>query len=179
MKSLIFTLLLLLSFTQGYKLVRREIKKDITKDVFLIFKGWIESWKEHGENMGNITACYNSTEDVAKTVTKIVRTIKRGKFNFTVVVELLGDLFTLTKELMYGYNICKDAGGLFIEMINRLKKLALRGILARIIDRIYDYNDVLWKSFLEGMDGIMYRDYYNIGHGFGNFIEVLLLMNDE
>ena len=178
MKSLIFTLLLLLSFTQGYKLVRREIEKDVVEDISLILKGWIDSWQKRGEDMNNITACYNSTKGSANTIAEIVKLIIKGNFTYDVIMKILHNLFKLTKQLIDEFNVCKKAGGLFIDIINRLKEMTPYKILERILTRIYQYNEELWESLSKGIGGIKYRKYYDIGYGLGDFIEVLLLMND-
>ena len=179
MKSLIFTLLLLLSFTQGYKLVRTEIEKDIIKDISYIFDGWIQSWETRGENMKDISDCYLNTRRSAYTIKEIIEIIIEGNLTYKEIMNLIHRLFILIKDIIGEYRMCKNAGKLFIDMINRIKGMTPYKILERVLTRIQEYGRDLLESLSRGINGIKKRIYYDIGYGFSDFIEVILLMNDR
>lgn len=173
-------MLLLVTMSHGLKLVvKREEAKDVIEDIFKIFKGWLDSWREEGEDVKNVTLCVNSTYDVAKGVRNIVKIIVAGNFSIEMIIKLAGELFLLTKLALNEYLFCKEVPPLFLEIAKRFEGMTAMDIVERILTRIHGQNEELWAALKQGLEGILYGNYYGIGYGFGKFIDVILLKNDK
>lgn len=180
MKFLFLSMLLLATMSHGLKLVVKSAEpKDVFEDIFKVFKGWLDSWGEEGEDVKNVTLCVNSTHGVVNIIKNIVKIIKEGDFSAQKIIALSGELFLLTKVGLDGYFACIEVPPLFLEIVKRFEGKTAMDIVERILTRIHAKNEELWAALKQGIEGIINGNYYGIGYGFGKFIEVILLKNDE
>eukprot|EP00826_Nyctotherus_ovalis_P032682 TRINITY_DN2631_c0_g1_i6.p1 TRINITY_DN2631_c0_g1~~TRINITY_DN2631_c0_g1_i6.p1 ORF type:complete len:223 (-),score=38.11 TRINITY_DN2631_c0_g1_i6:373-996(-) len=175
MKLLLLSILLLVSSAQGYEVKGNEAVDDIE----MFMRGLLDAWGKRGENVTALVNCINNLEKVINLAKKIINDILTKDLDFRTIMDTLANFFILLRDSYTEYLDCVNGPAIFLEMFGRVRNMTAWEMLNKALTRIQLYGEELWGDLMKGMQGVRNEAYYDIGYGFGGFVEVLLLMKDK